>query len=494
MRNRPSGSGGLRSVGVLPRVVVWAALGLLILAACVPPPPFDTGLTPVTAVPSPDMTDPQVLCAAVEMAWNTDWPAVIRALEVLLERQAVCPDGQPTGEKLYAAHYHYGQSLAVGGRTTEAIAEYQAALQVRSGGLEALRALRELGIFTPMPLPACTSEEMAAARAALPPYTPSSMTGFVGVQGTGFTLAGAEYRVRGVNYYPARYPWRRFLTETDLAEVQLELALLRDTGFNTLRLFLWHAALFTCPGSGAVPVPESFARLDAIIHAAAAQGFRLILTLNDLPDLTQYPLYTNPLHTQEQITFLVERYRDEAAILAWDLRDKGDLDYRSVREGGRIFDREVVLTWLAGTAEAVRGLDPHHLITAGWSQDAEATIPYVDFVSFHHWDDVIRLRARVAVLRSLTEKPILLEEFGYSTYYFDPAEQSRLLREAIQAADYDSLAGWLIWTAFDFPLDATCIPPACPSLDSPEHHFGLWQADYTPKVAASVVQVLVAQP
>lgn len=494
MGNQLSGSGGLRGVGVFSRRVVWVAFGLLILAACAPPPPFDTGLTPVTAVSSPDMMDPQVLCAAVEAAWTTDWPAAIRALEVLLERQAICPDGQPTGEKLYAAHYHYGQSLAAGGRVAEAIAEYQAALQVRSGGLEALRALRELGVFTPMPLPICTSEEIAAARAALSPYVPSSMTGFVGIQGTVFTLAGAEYRVRGVNYYPVRYPWRRFLTEANLAEVQSELALLRGAGFNTLRLFLWHDALFACPGSGAVPVPESFIRLEAIIHAAAAQGFRLILTLNDLPDLVQYPLYTNPTHTQEQIAFLVERYRDEAAILAWDLRDEGDLDYRSVREGGAVFDREAVLSWLAEMTEAVRGLDPYHLITAGWSQDAEATIPYVDFVSFHHWDDVIRLRARVALLRSLTEKPILLEAVGYSTYYFDSAEQSRLLREAIQAAEYDGLAGWLIWTAFDFPLDAACIPPACPSFDAPEYHFGLWRSDYTPKIAAGVVQILATQP
>ncbi len=293
---------------------------------------------------------------------------------------------------------------------------------------------------------------------------------------------------------PRTIPGSVFLTEADPAEVQAELVLLRDAGFNTLRLFLWHDALFTCPGSGAVPVPESFARLDAIIQAAAAQGFRLILTLNDLPDLAQYPLYTNPVHTQAQIAFLVERYRDEAAVLAWDLRDEGDLDYRSGREGNAIFDRAAVLTWLAETAETVRGLDPHHLITAGWSQDAEATIPYVDFVSFHHWDDVIRLRARVALLRSLTEKPILLEAFGYSTYYFDPAEQSRLLREAIQAADYDGLAGWLIWTAFDFPFTAVCISPPCSGLDAPEYHFGLWQSDYTPKIAAGVVQILAMQP
>ena len=37
------------------------------------------------------------------------------------------------------------------------------------------------------------------------------------------------------------------------------------------------------------------------------------MTLNDLPDDT---LYTNPDNVQVQTRFIVERYRDEAAILA----------------------------------------------------------------------------------------------------------------------------------------------------------------------------------
>jgi hypothetical protein len=45
----------------------------------------------------------------------------------------------------------------------------------------------------------------------------------------------------------------------------------------------------------------------------------------------------------------------------------------------------------------------------------------------------------------------------------------------------ENLLGWLVWAAFDFPLDATCIRPACPSQDNAEHHFGLWFPDYTPK-------------
>jgi len=162
--------------------------------------------------------------------------------------------------------------------------------------------------------------------------------------------------VRGVNYYPARSPWRRFLTQSDLSEVERELLILKAAGFNTLRLFLWNAALFQCPPAGVTPKVDAFTRLDTIIQAAASQGFYLIMTLNDLPDLDVFPLYTNPTHVQEQTRFIVERYRDEPAILAWDLRNEGDIDYGSIASFGQgRFNRDVVLNWLrCGTELATR--------------------------------------------------------------------------------------------------------------------------------------------
>lgn len=467
-------------------VLLLAALLPIWLAACEGAPPFEIALTPVTAVPTLNTADPAAVCAAVDAAWGADWPRAIQLLELLAAQGADCA-GQPGRDRLYAAHTNYGRSLEEAGQAAEAAAQYEAALALRPEGSEAAEALRGLGVYTPAPLPTCSPAEVAAALDSLPPYEPSDMAGFVAVEGDYFVLGDAVYAVQGVNYYPLRHPWRRFLSEADLEEVRFELGLLREAGFNTLRLFLWHGALFTCPGSGAVPVAEAFARLDGVIRAAAERGFRLIMTLNDLPDLTAHPLYSSPPHNSAQVAFLVGRYREEAAILAWDLRNEGDLDYTA--EGG--FDRHAVLSWLAQTAALVREHDGRHLITAGWHHDAEATIPYVDFVSFHHWDDALRLRMRIALLRSQTDKPILLEEFGYSTYHFDPYEQSRLLREAIQAAQFEGIAGWLIWTAFDFPPEATCIPPACPDPDSAEHHFGLWTVDYAPKPALNMIRALI---
>ena len=328
----------------------------------------------------------------------------------------------------------------------------------------------------------CAPEQTLTALADLPDYIPSGMVVFVSIQDSQFVVGGAPFPVRGVNYYPARYPWRRFLTEANLNEIKMELDLLSGTGFNTLRLFLWNEALFLCPASGA---GEAFLRLDAIIQETAARDFRLIMTLNDLPDAS---LYIDRDHTQTR--FIIERYRDEAAIMAWDLRNEGDIDYGSQNWFAARFTRLQVLDWLAATSTFVRELDDRHLITAGWLHDSQSTIPAVDFVSFHHWGAAAALSRRILALRDYTDKPILLEEFGYSTYTMTPEEQAANTRQVIETAESQHLAGWLVWAAFDFPLDATCLLSPCMSADNAEHHFGLWYADYTEKPVINIFQTV----
>jgi Cellulase (glycosyl hydrolase family 5) len=334
-------------------------------------------------------------------------------------------------------------------------------------------------VHIPRPLVMC-DEEMARRAASLPMYVPTSTTDYITLRDGQFVAGDAPFSVRGVNYYPSNSPWRRFLTDTSIETVRAEFDLLRAAGLNTLRIFLWYAPLFAC--DGALPVPETFVFLDELIHEAAAWGLRLIVTLHDLPDLTDYPLYSNPPHTQAQTAFIVQRYREERAILAWDLRNEGDIDYGSNNPLRAQFARPLVLAWLAAMAEHVRLLDANHLLTAGWLYDSWSTARYVDFVSFHHWDNAESLQTRVNEIRTHTDKPLLLEEFGYSTYRVSEQEQADLMRRTRQAAQAANV-GWLVWAAFDFPLAATCEPRPCQSLDNAEHHFGLWRADYAPKAA-----------
>jgi|GEM_PF-1499043 len=344
-------------------------------------------------------------------------------------------------------------------------------------------------------LPTCDEGSIQHALELVGEYQPTEMAGFVQLDEQGFVIEGESYVVRGINYYPSNFPWRRFFVETDTETLHRDFALLSETGFNSLRIFLWNTALFQCPGSGAVPNAFHLLKLDEVIQVASEYDLRLIVTLNDLPDLQNYPLYDNPLHVQQQTQFIIERYRDEPAILAWDLRNEGDIDYGS--QNGFVsgdFTREHVLNWLGETSELVRSLDSNHLITAGWLFDNHMTAPYVDFISFHHWTWAEELQGRIDEIRSHTDKPILLQEFGYSTA--DPnitlESQAEIISDVIAWSETNGLAGWMIWTAFDFPREATCYPSPCQSEDNFQHYFGIWTVDYTEKPAVPAIRETLA--
>jgi tetratricopeptide (TPR) repeat protein len=468
-----------RTMNHIRTAVIVAAIAAL--TGCQPKPPVNTGLVPVE-LPTYDMRDSNALCAELDRSWGVEWARTIYDLEKLHYENGRCNNEDPA-LKLYPAYYNYGAALEQEGRIEDAVKMYQNALAINPSGVEAAEALKRRNVFTPMPLEKCSSDQITAALKAVPAYVPQGKAPFVRIDGTQFKIGVDPFVVHGVNYYPMRAPWKRFLPEADLRQVALEMDLIHSAGINALRIFLKYDALFQCPGNGAVPNPAGIIKLDQIIQLATERGFRLLVTLNDLPDLTVRPLYLYPQVPAMQTAYLVMRYRDEPAIFAWDLRNEGDIDY--TRYG---FSSFTVLDWLARTAAQVRQADPNHLLTAGWLSDAQVTDGAVDFLSFHHWSAQQSLRQRIAGFRTYTQKPILLEETGFSTLGGNEAQQSDMLRDVLTAAKLDGLAGWMVWVAFDFPTDVTCTPPACPSKDNGEHHFGLWNKDYTPKAAVELIR------
>jgi len=467
------------------RSLLW--LGLIacgIACACAPltPPTNTSGLRAVTPFPTLDTSNPEALCSMVEATWDSDWPTAIRALEALRDLSHDCGETEPTTARLYASYIGYGKLLGGSGQADNAAEAYRAALVLRPDGSEAIDGLVRLEVISPTPAPSCDGEQVRAALAAVPRYRASSGT-FVKVAGAGFVVEGRPYPVYGVNYYPRDTPWRRFLSETDTADLDAEFELLTQAGLNVLRIQVRHDLLFECKGSGAVPIPENVDRLDDIVQTAARYGLRLIVVLNDAPDFSTYPLYTTRQSLDEMI-YLAGRYRNEPAILAWDLRDSGDQDYLV----GRV-EKRSVLIWLADAAPAIREADPNHLLTASWGTEAAATIPSVDFVSFEPPNDLDGLRQQIAVLTAATDKPIVMSSIGYPTFGRSEESQRDALQAALDAARNNGLAGWAVWTAFDFPLTVTCYEPGCVNQDSADHHYGLWRTDYAPKLAVAVIRL-----
>lgn len=439
--------------------------------------------TPVpsaTSTPAPSATSLPfaVTCADLDAAWGAeDWEAALGVLASLEEGGVGCGDEDLAG-KYYAVHINYGDFLAQTGERDAAIRQYQAALEVRVGGVEALRGLARLDA-PPEPTPfACEPSELA-------PYVSASASSesFVSVAENRFVLGEERFFVRGVNYYPRHAPWERFLREGDLGEMAEELDLIAAAGFNTVRIFLWYEPLFTCAPEEARPNAEAFSKLDAFIALAGERGLYLIVTLHDLPDLFVRPLYTDWTRYDAQTAFIVNRYRDEPAIMAWDLRNEGDLDYGARQPDEGFFSREEVLTWLAHSAEVVRANDERHLLTAGWWGDPTETSEAVEALSFHHWASADELNARLDALKAVDNVPILLEEVGSPSWGGEEGEgiQAQSLANVIRAAEQNGLAGWLVWSAFDFgPINDEPLHP--------EHTFGLWRIDLSAKPALGAIQ------
>ncbi len=457
----------------------WCLWLIFFLAACRASPTANVELP--TAEPQVTPTEAGATCADIDANWGQNWPAVLAALDQLIAADQTCGE-EPLASKKYAVHFNYAAALENQGDLEAAISQYQAALALDPNRPEALKALVRLDAL-PEPTPApCRST--AAPRPDPAPAQPPDLSSFVTVSDDQLWLGGERFKVRGVNYYPRHAPWHRFLAEADPAEMATELDLIRQAGFNTLRVFLWYEPLFTCEPETAIPNEAAFARVDGLLQLARARDLKLIVTLNDLPDLTFRPLYTDWDHYDAQTVYIVRRYRNEPGILAWDLRNEGDIDYGAQSSDHLPFSQAEVLAWLAHVAHLVRQNDPHHLITAGWWGDPTVTGPAVDFLSFHQFDsfDPHQLQARIEGYQRRSQQPLLLQEVGYHSWAEAPQgardelTQAKILGRVIDAVEETDIAGWVVWTAFDFE-------PAPGQAATYEHFFGLWRADLTPKPA-----------
>ncbi len=423
------------------------------------------------------LTEKTVSCADLDANWGKDWSATLRVLDQLVATSQRCGE-EPLVNKYYAAHFNYAVALEQSKQLDAAIQHYRAAFMLDSQKREALDALVRLKALPEPTPPACPTD--ALPKQTLAPRGTAKPASFVAVKNDRLVIDGKPFNVKGVNYYPRYAPWQRFLRDADPSVMATELVLIKQAGFNTLRIFLWYESLFVCAPEVAIPNETTFAKLDALFALARQQDLKVIVTLNDLPDLIYRPLYTDWVHYDAQTTFIVRRYLNEPSILAWDLRNEGDLDYGARAPNEARFKQADVVGWLAHTSSLVRQNDPSHLLTVGWWGDPTITAPYVDFLSFHHWADAGQLRARVSDYRQRNRKPLLLEEVGYHSWAQAPQDardemtQAMLLSDAVNTAEKQGLTGWIVWTAFDF------VPPAGQAANY-EHFFGLWHSDLTPK-------------
>ncbi|KAH8426919.1 glycoside hydrolase 5 family protein [Aspergillus melleus] len=330
-----------------------------------------------------------------------------------------------------------------------------------------------------MALAGLASAQLAAAGSQAP-LTDASTTGsFARTSGLNFGIDGKTGYFAGSNAY-----WIGYLTDDN--DVDQVFAHLQEAGLKILRVWgfndvnekpeegrIWyqlHRNRRSYINTGA----DGLQRLDSVVSSAAKYGVKLIINfVNHWDDYGGMNAYLNAyggswksdFYTHEDIqtayrTYIkavVTRYRDSAAIFAWELanepRCKG-------------CNSTVINNWAEETSRYIKSLDARHMIGIGdegfglWTgsddsypyQFAEGTnfgnnlaIPTIDFGTFHLYPDQWDLyslwgkdwvSSHEAVCRA-AGKPCILEEYGsnYSRCSTEKPWQQTALDEEGVAAD-----------------------------------------------------------
>ncbi len=331
----------------------------------------------------------------------------------------------------------------------------------------------------------------------LPPPPAQTPQHFVGQNGTFLTLNGQRYTVAGINYYPQKTPWEKFWLNYSPAITEHDMKLIASLRLNTVRVFLpfeqFGGPHIGQASTGIAPANSVHAPLEKLadfLRRAETHSVKVIVTLFDFR--SDYSLLLWP-QSDRYLQTLLTHFKNTPALLAWDIKNEPDLDYK--HSGA-----ELVNAWLAHTLRLARRYDPYHLLTIGWSSYTTARIQLAgnDIVSFHYYGPAAALPQAYTALQTVAfGHPILLTEFGFSTWnsWFFPnghndAEQATYYTELLRFWKTTTSAGYLAWTLYDFPSVPATVSGGLPWQIGPQQNFGLIRSDGTVKPA---LRVLLAQ-
>jgi hypothetical protein len=311
------------------------------------------------------------------------------------------------------------------------------------------------------------------------PSSAQSTQPFFSVQNKMLLRQNQRFYIHGVNYYPLKFPWQLFWDHYHAEVIHQDFFRIKRLGFNTVRIFVPYQIF-----GGRNPKPLMIAHLKNLLNQAQAQGLVCIVTLFDI-----FSDYADLEGSQIHLRRLLSDFAGHPAILAWDLKNEVDLDYPH-------YSRPVVQTWLKRLAQEFRRLAPKALLTVGWSTPERALdFVDVDLVSFHYFDYEERFFQRVSALRKKTQKPLLLQEFGFHTWQKaiqDPhplAHQFNYFNSLTAGALKLDLAGSLVWCLYDYPpslREAWVL-----NVESFQHHMGVLDLDKRAKPGLKALQQAV---
>ncbi len=302
-----------------------------------------------------------------------------------------------------------------------------------------------------------------------PPESQPSDESFVAVRGGDFFLGKKRFRFVGVNVYsllsppdPQRYGCGNRFSDEDLERLFAEVA---EMGGTVVRF--WAFQPFT---GGA----NDFSRFDAVIAAAGRHGIKLAPVLeNQWPDCTyggykygewyqngyRYEDGPTAYSFREYVEIVVERYKEEPAILMWQLMNEAESKTADAAERS---DPGPLLAFAADMSSLIKSIDPNHLVSLGTIGDGQPgtegssyfllhALPWIDVVEAHEYN--AHRRPLTGSVRNCLDagrqfgKPCVIGELGMIAHTEEEKRRraERMIRqlEAMWEAGVD---GVLIWS------------------------------------------------
>lgn len=289
-------------------------------------------------------------------------------------------------------------------------------------------------------------------------------------------------QIRGVNYYPKDTPWKEFWLKYDNKIIENDFEIIKKLNLNTIRVFINYEQF----GKGNV-VPEMLERLGHFLDTAQKNKIGVVVTLFDFN--SNYQLLNFPA-TARQLEVIFTEFKNHPSLLAWDLKNEPDLDFRYQNESD-------VKEWLTFIIKQARKFDNVNPITIGWAypENADLYANELDFVSFHYYKEVEELSETLKNLRTkIKGKTLLLEEFGLASYESrifpfstSEAEQARHLKTVKQLLNENGNIPFIYWTLYDFKNVGSDIAGAKPWQRNAQKHFGLLTNEGKEKQVAKVI-------
>jgi outer membrane murein-binding lipoprotein Lpp len=254
------------------------------------------------------------------------------------------------------------------------------------------------------------------------------------------TIDGKPFRFIGNNSiyfgYYREYGWN----------IEDAITAASQNGMKVIRIYLWF---------GDRPWAGVLEDMDMVLNIAAINGVYVIPVITDLcpfrSDVTKEEYFRVLPHgdlasqsaldsLKSLINTILNRkntingrvYKNDTIILAWDVANEPVLRY---------FTPSIIHDWLNKVTTYIKSLDQNHLVTfgvSGWQGDVfdqdrayyEAlNVPGLDFFSFHMYPpqgysppamgksdkylDAIKARTNIFISMG---KPVVLEEFGFTSY------------------------------------------------------------------------------